>query len=242
MNNLLRRNGFCGIGQKDVGQKNVLLLVLAALILTGEARGGTVVSNLGEADQDNVPIDNSLWFASLFRILSDEPEYRLDSGIAPFEKSFGTVSNFSLSIYSDSGTPGEELEVLSGGVPSTAGNHEFTSSGLLLNAGSYYWMVFKSFDTAGTLQGLVTPNKVASSDGNWILFDESWGSFDQGASWGGAQDIGASYASSSLVYSIQATPVPEPHEYAVFAGVGLIAFGVIRRRMKGAGGATLASC
>ena len=77
--------------------------------------------------------------------------------------------------------------------------------------------------------GGATP--ASGSSNNFIGHENFIKSTDGGSSW----SVKSMNYSNDLpgLYLSNTAAVPEPHEYALMAGLGLIGFGIWRRRMKG---------
>ena len=77
--------------------------------------------------------------------------------------------------------------------------------------------------------GGATP--ASGSSNNFIGHENFIQSTDGGSSW----SVKSMNYSNDLpgLYLSNTAAVPEPHEYALMAGLGLIGFGIWRRRMKG---------
>ena len=210
------RNRWCGI----------LALWVAVTPIIASAQ---LVSNLGEATGGFPSVGNSsnldTWQATPFTTGANASGYTLTSATASWFGLVGSPANVVIGIYSDSSAePGTLLETLSGANPSGIEELTYTSGGLALTAGTTYHIVANA--TGSPLNGLyrfasTVSNNETSSDA-WTIGDSGLNSTDGGTSW--------SSGSSSLKFSIQATPVPEPHEYAMVVGLSLVGLVVVRRR------------
>ena len=167
------------------------------------------------------------WNATSFTTGANAGGYTLTGATFSFAAASNSPSNFEARIYDDnSGEPGNSLGALTGDLPLTAGNHAFSTTGISLSANTTYFVVATSTDTGINRfrQNLTASGTETSSDG-WTIGNQAHVlTEDQGASW---QNEGG----QSLMFSISATPVPEPHEYAMFVGLGLMGFVAARRHL-----------
>ena len=201
----------------------VIGLIVSILATFPSLASAQIVSNLGEVANAGSSVTSTAWTANRFTTGNNAGGYTLDSVTGLFNGQT-TAGTFVAQIYSDSGDrPGSSLESLTGDAPETFGQHTFTSTGLSLDANTSYWVAWTP--TSGHYNyNLTFSNNESSTDG-WTIGSRS-ASSDAGTNWS------AEGPSSANLFSIQATPVPEPHEYAMFVGLGLIGFVALRRRFQ----------
>jgi hypothetical protein len=181
--------------------------------------GSAIIGNAGEG--------STYAGANSFTTGSNSGGYTLTSATITMGNATGSPTNFQLAVFSDSsGVPGSSLETLSGSsTPTTAGDQTYTSSSLALSASTTYFLV-------ASATGLASDNNFAwsttasdsetSSDG-WTIGDIRKRNLNETSF--------VDHTTSSTVFSIQATAVPEPYQYAVVTCLGL--FGVVAfRRLR----------
>ena len=207
------------------GFRRALKLLSIGLSAIPFSLSAQIVSNLGQTDDTVLFIRQNLWRGTQITTGSNAGGYTLVSMTGAFNAQIGTPSGFQTSVYSDDSTsPGTLLETLSGSDPTTAGNHTYTSTGLSLDANTSYWLVFTEASGDGFFNFDATTSDAETSSDGWSIGDFSGFSGDQGANWNANADT------KVMLFSVQATPVPEPHEYAMFVGLGLLGFVAVRRR------------
>ena len=187
-----------------------------------------IVSNLGEVLSTIFNVSNTFVISNAFTTGSNVGGYTLDSATVNLFNISGSPGDLVVGIHSASGSdPGGLLEDLAGADPGAGGNHTFTSTGLTLDADTTYFIQLSSPSSVpgnSYLWSFTSSDNETSSDG-WAIADVGRISNDSGGTWSNAG------GSSSGRFSIQATPVPEPHEYAMFVGLGLVVFVGARRRL-----------
>jgi hypothetical protein len=200
--------------------------VLALLFAAVAAVGQNSVSNLGETQQSVVPVTATAWYATSFSA-GAASNYTLNTVTLRFATAGNTSGGFFVGLYSDNaGVPGSSLEVLTGtGNPSSATDHTFTSSGATLIESATYWIVGGVTSGSGSYMWAYTSalgddeNPVESG---WSIGDDAFLSTNAGVNW--ASDGGV------MMFSLTATPIPEPGTYAALLGVAALGFVISRRR------------
>lgn len=200
-------------------------VVVIAVVCGGSSRqfvSAQIVSNLDEVANSADSVTSTLWRANRFTTGNNAGGYTLDSVIGRFSAQT-TAGTFIAQIYSDNESrPNVSLESLTGAAPATAGDHTFSSAGLSLDANTSYWIAWTATSGQYTPENTFS-NSETSTDG-WTIGGSS-ASGDAGGNWTAESGPGA------RLFSIQATPVPEPHEYAMFVGLGLMVFVGARRHL-----------
>jgi hypothetical protein len=145
--------------------------------------------------------------------------------------STGQGTGFSLGLYSaGAGVPGALLETLSGSTsPTIAGQYSFVSeSSFALSANTTYWWV-ASVEPAGNPSfhiGLALFSSLESDEG-WSIGQGYYSTIQPDDSFGSLSSFGG----RSFRFSVSTvSAIPEPSIYAVFAGLGALAFVIWRRR------------
>jgi len=203
-----------------------------SLALTGHA--GVVLGNTGQAVTDVDLVSQDHWLAAPFQTGANPSGYELNSVTLSFRSGGGTIANggFSVAVWgNNSGTPGA---VITGGSltgtanPSTTSLFNYTASGATLAPSTTYWVVASVSAGLGsvyqwTYAGSLTQDVSAPG---WSI-DGQYG-YRSFSVWN-VQDS----AESPFMMAINASPVPEPSEYASVAGVGvLLAAGFLRRQKR----------
>ena len=212
-----------------LGFGRVLKIFAVSLASVPIVLSAQIVSNLDEVTAGAHSILNTQWLANQFTTGSNAGGYTLASATGGFIAANGTPTNFQAQIFSDnSNSPENSLENLSGANPTTAGNHTFNSAGLNLSANTSYWLIFSATDSSpNRFRWEVTNSSAETSSDGWTIRDGLTLSGNQGTSW----EVDIVSGSDIPQFSIQATPVPEPHEYAMFVGLGLVGFVAARRHL-----------
>ncbi len=216
-----------GGGLRQWTLRRVCSAVAVGLVGLSVSASAQIVSNLGEEPIQVIPAVRGTALASnAFTTGSNLGGYTLDSATINIRGVNGSPGDLVVGIHASSGlNPGAQLEDLAGADPQAAGNHTFTSSGINLNANTTYHIQLSSPTSSGesAYSWFATESDSQTSTDGWTIADagrdfaeESWGNLTEG---------------KSYHFSIQATPVPEPHEYAMFVGLGLIGFVAARRRL-----------
>jgi PEP-CTERM motif len=174
------------------------------------------LSNLGEA-----AIGGSVGSGEQsFETGASDNGYMLNSVTLLMDEWAGDANNFSVSIYSDNnGEAGILTGTLNGNAdPETAGQYIYTTSSIILNPNTIYWIVAtcdmvssSPFPTFGYAWQTTSSSNYASANG-WNI---------------GADFIDAPISPGSnsplLQFSLSATPVPEPSTLALAgAAIGVI--------------------
>ena len=212
-----------------------LLAVQLSLAFTGHA--AVVLSNLGQTflgyDYVTGPASAEVSHAAQFSTGPNAGGYSLESVQISIRNVSGTTAasgNFTLSIYNHDGTAPSTVRALLTGVsdPATTGTYTYNASGVSLAASTTYWVVARV--TSGGSTYLWNYANSATLDGpatDWTLTGTYADSFTSALPpW--IVDTG-----TPSMLAINATPVPEPSEYASVAGLaGVRAAGWMRRRRK----------
>ncbi len=217
------RQGVRTCSRQSHGLIRLLAISLAILPMLVAAQ---IVSNLGESNNNDGGVNSTAWNAASFTTGSNAGGYTLTSATMLFGAATGSPSNFEARIFdNNSGEPGNILGSLSGSSPSTAGTHDFTTSGINLTANTTYFLVSTAEGASGNgFENRFTSSTSETSSDGWAIGDAFIFSNDQGTTW---HNLGAEV----MMFSISATPVPEPHEYAMLVGLGLMGFVVARRHL-----------
>ena len=188
-----------------------------------------LVSNLGEAEGAFVfPLTQGQHASNAFTTGSNIGGYTLDSVTIAIRAVNGSPNDLVVAIHTASGSnAGAVLEDLAGVDPSAAGNHTFTSAGITLDPNTTYHIRLGSptSNSSNSYNWSTTGSDAQTSSDGWVIADASRETATGLGAWS-AFSGGESYR-----FSIQATPVPEPHEYAMFVSLGLIGFVAARRHM-----------
>ena len=227
-------------------------ILWGVILLLPLALSAQLVSNLGATHNLSVAAgnegSNNNWLSQAFATGANVGGYTLTGAIAAFDAVVGSPANLTVFIYDNEvitplmggaqNLPSSSIGQLSGANPTTSGEHTFTHAGLTLSANTTYHLVMGATGSASgnyyrwrdTLS-----HDQTSSDG-WTIENEARYDFDGGTPWG----LGG--GASPFQFSIAATPVPEPHEYAMVFGLGLLVIVVLRRRWATARSGVLAEC
>jgi hypothetical protein len=206
---------------------------LTLALLAAPAHAAVVLSNIGQApagfDRIIGPASAENAHATAFTTGSNPGGYSLSSisiAILHSGTESSTTGNFAVGLYnSDGTTPSSQLSLLNGNSnPDSTGNFSYTATGVTLAPSTTYWIVAQVTSGSGAyLWRYANDNTADSVDPGWS-FGSSYADFNSIDGW-----IAANGAPS--LYSIDASPVPEPAEYASIAGIaGLLAAGWMRRR------------
>jgi hypothetical protein len=199
-------------------------LTLLSTALTAPAQ--SLLSTLGSTPGNN-------WFTGSggFTVAQEFTTGSLSELIASVSVAIGPISSagsdFTVSLYSDaSGQPGTLLNQLAGPTtPTSSAVNAYTASGLTLTASTVYWLVFdnpasgstvyvQNTDTGGSL--------VTTSSAGWSL-----GNTEIVPTGSKPYEI---YPNAVPLFSIDASPVPEPAPLTLSALGGLGWLWQIRRR------------
>jgi hypothetical protein len=205
---------------------SVAMAITAGLLFSqnGSPQGTvTYVSNLGQPSSGAVSVGNDSWFAANFITGTNAAGYLLNSVQLQMADASGTPNGFSVTIYSSVGGagifPGSGLGGLAGAAdPTTAGVYTYTpGSSLTLSANTVYFVVVTAGSTVGdgayewSVTGSPTTGYNSYHWGGELFFAQSV----NGSSW--------SYTSSTYgLYSLDATPAPEPGAVGLMVVGGLV--------------------
>jgi hypothetical protein len=199
------------------------LVVLASLLSAGESQAAVLIGNLPASVAGNSVVSSTQTLAVSFRTPS--VAYAVDSVILSLATYATTAGDAAVvGFYTDnSGIPGTLVtSLLTNPASSSTAAASFTftapTGGISLSADTTYWLqVARSagnfrwnVGTGATPSGLATFGefKWRNSLGNWNT------------------------SASANLFSIEATAVPEPEEYAAAAAAGLLGFGLWRRARR----------
>lgn len=138
-----------------------------------------------------------------------------------------------MQLYTGTGSPSGAAESVAFTINQAVGaldTYTFTpTSTVNLSAGTTYWIAIST--TGGDVNwhtsdgvGGTAPSGDGTPAGGWVNYE---GTVLTGGTGGEARTDNPNFA-------VYAAPVPEPHEYALIAGLGLCGFAVVRRRMGAA--------
>jgi hypothetical protein len=201
-----------------------------SLALTGHA--AVVLGNTGQTTFDVDLVSEDHWLAAPFQTGADVSGYRLNSITLSFRSGGSTIANggFALAVWSNNtGVPGSAITggTLSGSVnPSTTGLFSYTTSTATLAPSTTYWVVASIPSGPGSIYQWAFAGSLAQDVNapGWSI--DGLYAYRTAAVWNALDS-----QESPFIMSIDATPVPEPSEYASVAGVGvLLAAGFLRRR------------
>lgn len=135
----------------------------------------------------------------------------------------GNATPTTVSIHSDaSGFPGTAIQTSAAVNVGNKGLYTFSLSGVNLTGGDVYYIVLNNGASWYYAGSGTTFTTATGQNGSGYVDQGSYS--DSGAGW--SIDGGAGYLSLSI------TVVPEPHEYAMMAGAGMVGFAVWRRRAQ----------
>ena len=207
---------------------------LLSLIAASELTAQVMVSNLSnfEGGSTELPVWSPQWRATQFTTGPNGAGYELESVRAIFDDAVNSPSLYEARIYSDnSGQPGSVMEVLFGDSPVNGGIHQFASSiGLPLQPSTSYWFVHTStspVESGSFFLPWFAGSTLESSPDGWLIgYVSLVDAGNQGGSWS-SSGFGPAHM------EVQALAVvPEPRDFAVWAGLGLVAFAAIRHRSR----------
>jgi hypothetical protein len=212
-----------------------IIILLGVCLLAQEntqAQGTTYLSGLSPTVTGTASAGSDDWLAAGFGTGSNPDGYTLDSIQLGMANATGSPDDFTVMIYLGSPTailPGTSIGTLDGSAnPSTASDYTYTpASDLTLLPNTTYFIVV----TAGTPtasgaymweEGTYPPN----SSGGWGAGNRLLYSTDDGSMWSILQPY-----PSIAQYAINAAPVPEPGEFALFT-LGALSLGLRRWRKR----------
>jgi hypothetical protein len=148
--------------------------------------------------------------------ISGDDTYRLTQWTSKVSVFSGAVKPMVITLDHPGGSVTRTLQPGADGLSSGASTQVFT----------YTWDSGNTVDlTVGSYSLTFTSDAAISQDG-WVVQEVNGVSFET------ADGTVINAITSSL--GTQTTVVPEPHEYAIFAGLGLIAFGIYRKHSQAA--------
>lgn len=213
-----------------IQRKSFTLAAITVLLLcplTPQLNAQVGVSNLEFSPLGNVFRSANQFLAAGFTTDSSATQFSLTGVSLPFASTAGTIDNFTVSIYTASGTnlPDTLVGTLAGPTsPPSSVTSTFTNSSLLLNANTTYWITWGF--TSGTGFYESPQMNVTSASGDWALIDRPAISTNAGSSWS-AGGVGF-----PMQFSVQASAVPEPAAAATLAGLIILGFTATRRRRR----------
>ncbi len=217
----------CGVYLRQGAPTRVCRAVVVGLVGLSMSASAQILSNL-PGGFGGAHTAGTQFNSHAFTTGSNSGGYTLDSAVVAITSVTGSPGDFVVGIHAASGDdPGALLENLAGADPGAAGNHTFTSGGITLDANTTYHIQLSSPTSGmGNSYSLsTTSGGTATSTDGWTMAADGRQSFNSGGSWS-SLSLGG-----ELIYAINATPVPEPHEYALFVGLGLIGFVAARRHL-----------
>ena len=198
----------------------LLVLCLNSTILISQATAGIYLSNLADSSWGGYGVSGNWGQGQMFQTGSSPGGYALGSISLSMISWYEGVSDFQVSIYSNSGgKPGIRLETLSGSNdPQASGLYDYTSSGITLSSGTPYWIV-------GTASGAATGFSAyfweitrdagyVSSDGWQIPAGNTHGVYNVASGAWALLDPGTY---GTMEFAVHATPVPEPGSWVLTA-------------------------
>lgn len=206
-----------------------LIVLLLSLLGLPSAHAALAVTNVGQSNDFDVPVQYLAWMATAFVAGED---WTLTSIDLLMDNATTGNGGFVLELWSDSANnPGASLLSLTGPAnPATQGIHSYTTSGFALSQSATYWVIAGVDQDNGsqyvwphTSTFAVDP---ASRPGWSIPGNRVSTSGDQGGTWG-------SLANGAMKFTINGTPlapaaVPAPVTGALLL-FGLAAMGAGRR-------------
>jgi hypothetical protein len=210
------------------------LVCLNSTLLASQPAGTTYVSNTGETNFGSYGVAGGDWLAQPFITGTSPGGYSLDAVDLVMGSGQPGVTNFQLGIYSTSTfnfKPAYNLETLTGDSnPFFSGIYTYTSSGIILNPNTQYWIVASASNSSGNngfsayYWGLTRDTVFSSNDGWQIPFGATHAVYYT------AMKVWTLYSSDTYgtqQFAIEATAVPEPGLSALLS-IGLI-FGLKRK-------------
>ena len=204
--------------------QSTLLAGIAIAVILGDVLsvgvGQVAVSNLGENIDAFSLATATTWLANSFT--TDNQTYTLNSVTMSLAIGGPTLTKAAPKIYSDSsGVPGSSLENYASQDILIDGDFTFTSAGLTLAPNTTYWLVLQH---VGFSIGVQWPSTFSDNQtGSWTIGDTMRESIDSGSTWPNTYSWTGRFSVDATV-----APVPEPQEYLLAMGVGLIAFAALR--------------
>jgi hypothetical protein len=200
--------------------KRILLFIVSAVLICLPqwilGQGTTYVSTLGGTPIGSAAVGADSWIAQTFFAGTNAAGYFLNSIQLQMNSASGGPTGFSVAIYSNPGNhaPGSSLVALTGPEPSLGGVFTYGASNFLLQARTEYSVVV----TAATLmaEGAYYWSAVDSL-GTGIIGSERWNITDSYYSSANGSSWTNTIRQEMFQLAINATPVPEPSTFALWA-------------------------
>lgn len=214
------------------------LAACVAFAAIPESRADVVLTNLDEEVAGGSPVGNfmgtNLWWGSRFVTDISAPSFELESVVLDMAapEFINATGSFFVAIYSDvSNEPGMKLgeNLIGTDNPSTAGEYTYMASGQTLFAGTSYWLV--AGVTNETALYSWNASQTMGWDGSWTIPAMATHIHSLFGGSGGT-DWDTASPESPRVFSISASPIPEPATIQGFLLAGITAFAFAARQRR----------
>jgi hypothetical protein len=204
---------------------------LIVLLASSSVRAIVVVSNLSEPNQVDFGADGTVNAAAGSFTTSAAGAYKLNSVNVDMNFNADTGVTTGLRLRADNGgMPGALIENLGS---QTGGPGQqiltYSSLGSILSPNTTYWVTLGETGSGNAQQWLGTFSTAETSPISWTIGNQTFNSPDHGATW---HQLNSGFDFSAPLFSLNATPVPEPSSVGlgIIGLVGLLGLRGVRRR------------